>query len=134
MSAANVVVFNERGEALILKRSPDDEWKPGYWDLPGGVAEAREKPEDAAYRECYEETNIYPHDLVYVCQRRVPGFGQLTTFMTFTSFSGGIKLDHEHENYMWVDRSTIKFFDYIPHTEDSLLRAFDMYDKDSSLV
>lgn len=43
---------------LLCHRSPDREWYPDVWDLPGGHVEDRELPLDALRRELREELGI----------------------------------------------------------------------------
>ncbi|RPF30167.1 ADP-ribose pyrophosphatase YjhB (NUDIX family) [Streptomyces sp. Ag109_G2-6] len=51
--AADVLLKDTSGHVLLV--SPT--YKPG-WDLPGGMAEANEPPEDAATRELVEELGL----------------------------------------------------------------------------
>ncbi|WP_433375114.1 NUDIX hydrolase [Actinoplanes sp. CA-142083] len=51
--AANVVVVNNDGEILIVRRSDN-----GNWALPGGAMDIGESLPDAAVRETAEETGI----------------------------------------------------------------------------
>lgn len=59
---AHAVIFNDRGEMLIIKRSMIKRGKPnhqaGKWDIPGGGVEPRELPRDAAKREVKEEVGL----------------------------------------------------------------------------
>jgi len=51
VEAAGGVVFNERGEFLVIKRN-------GIWDLPKGKLEKKETFDEAALREVEEETGL----------------------------------------------------------------------------
>jgi 8-oxo-dGTP pyrophosphatase MutT (NUDIX family) len=51
--SADVLLRDERGHVLLVKPT----YKPG-WDLPGGMAEANESPDDAARRELREELGL----------------------------------------------------------------------------
>ena len=55
-----VLIFNDKGEVLLQKRSDDS-----TWGNPGGAMEFGETIYDTAVRETYEETNlkIEPKDL-----------------------------------------------------------------------
>jgi thiamine-phosphate pyrophosphorylase len=54
--ATAVVIFNERGELLLVKRGQEP--GKGKWCLPGGFQETGETPEECALRELHEETGI----------------------------------------------------------------------------
>jgi ADP-ribose pyrophosphatase YjhB (NUDIX family) len=51
--SANVVVINDDGEILLIRRSDNDNWA-----LPGGAMDLGESLPDAAVRETAEETGI----------------------------------------------------------------------------
>ncbi|MEU4352480.1 NUDIX hydrolase [Streptomyces sp. NPDC023838] len=51
--AADVVLRNPDGDVLLVNPT----YKPG-WDLPGGMAEPNEAPDDAARRELKEELGL----------------------------------------------------------------------------
>lgn len=53
-----VVLFNDKGEVLLEERSDD-----GYFDFPGGGIDLKEKAEDAAKRELFEETGLIADEL-----------------------------------------------------------------------
>ncbi len=51
--SVNVVVTNDKGEILLIKRSDNDNWA-----LPGGAIDLGESLTQAAIRETKEETGI----------------------------------------------------------------------------
>lgn len=51
--SANVIVVNERGEILLIRRSDNDNWA-----LPGGAMDLGESLPEAARRETAEETGV----------------------------------------------------------------------------
>lgn len=57
--AAFAVVFNERGEVLLVQRNaPDRPDMHQCWEIPGGKVEHGEKPTTTAQREFVEETGL----------------------------------------------------------------------------
>jgi 8-oxo-dGTP diphosphatase len=85
-----VAVVEHDGRFLVGRR---EEGAPlaGYWEFPGGKIQPGESPEDAAVRECLEETGLrvrvtgrycaadydYPHAQVrldfFACEALAPG-------------------------------------------------------------
>jgi mutator protein MutT len=53
-----VLIVNEQGEVLALRRSLSDEHRPGGLDFPGGKVEEGEHVEDAVVREAFEESGL----------------------------------------------------------------------------
>ncbi len=59
----HALLFNSKGEALFIRRSPSEDVLPGAWDIPGGTLEDGEDPKIGAIRETKEETGIDITDL-----------------------------------------------------------------------
>jgi 8-oxo-dGTP diphosphatase len=100
---AKMYVQNKQGKYLLLKRSDDDKYRPGEWDLPGGSVDQGEDPIDAVLREVKEETNI-----------EVTNYKILTTYSSVTNkhvvtllyfgeaLSEDIIVSREHSEFEWV--------------------------------
>ena len=58
MKGSAVLILDDRGRALILKRSMKSRWMPGKWGLPGGKVERGENSLGAVIRETKEETDL----------------------------------------------------------------------------
>ena len=107
--AAIAIIFNDKGEVLILERMGPQRDYSGYWGFPGGAAHTNEPGYRAAIRETKEETNLNVHSLKYV--RRERGF--LDVF-TSRDFDGNINLSFEHVNYVWVSLDKLDNYKLIP--------------------
>lgn len=62
---AAALLFNSRGELLMMKRSPHRTLSPGLWAAVGGHMEPREigDPQASVLREIEEETGIAASDI-----------------------------------------------------------------------
>ena len=60
------LVFNEKGQLLLLKRSEVIDFMPGHFALPGGHVDPGEDFETAAKRELFEESGIKSENLLEV--------------------------------------------------------------------
>lgn len=56
--AAGAMIFNDKGELFLSKRSKNCKNERGHWEIPGGSVEFGEKLEDAVRREMREELGI----------------------------------------------------------------------------
>ena len=100
---AKVVIFDEDGSVLLLKRKKNQKF-PEEWDLPGGHLVEGEEWFSGAAREVQEETNLLVKDLEEIYRE-----GRMSYYKT-DKFEGDI-YDHqdlpEHDRYMWVDPKKI---------------------------
>ena len=51
------ILLNKNGEILIAKRH-NNQFMPGYWELPGGKIEVGEYKKDSLKRELFEELGV----------------------------------------------------------------------------
>jgi len=107
--SAKVVVRDERGRCLLLKRSMSSKGNPGKWDMPGGKVDADENLEQGILREVAEETGLT------ISLRRVLGAAESespTKRVAYLIFegrveSGDVQLSSEHADFAWVDRQSL---------------------------
>ncbi len=64
-SAVGLVIANSRHEVLFEKRAKEP--RKGFHALPGGFTNPDETAEQAAVRECREETGVEPEAVTYLC-------------------------------------------------------------------
>ncbi|MCL4491725.1 MAG: NUDIX domain-containing protein [Nitrospirae bacterium] len=63
----HVLVFNDKGELLLQKRSGNKDVAPGTWDTSvGGHVSPDENLETAAQREMEEELGVRPQDMKFL--------------------------------------------------------------------
>lgn len=117
--AAHVLIQKDN-KYLVIKRSPNDVYKPNLWDTPGGIIKFGEKIIDALVRETKEESgltvkvgnvifcndfvngNRHQFDLVYLCEY----------------IDGDVKLNlKEHTEFKWVDLEELESLEKITFLE-----------------
>lgn len=116
--ATSAIIINDKNEILFLKRSEDDDFLPGFWDLPGGGMEYGETLHDAIKREVMEEVGV-EIEIIRPVAANTYYMGELqridTTFLC-KLVTSNIKLSEEHTGYKWLkidEIESIKLHEYI---------------------
>ena len=102
--SVNVILENEEGHILLLKRSHDSLINPGRWDLPGGKVDACENFQDAIHREVKEEIGLDVRltHLIGSSDYRVIGTNVVFLIMHGEIGPEDIRLSREHDEYLWI--------------------------------
>lgn len=107
--STKVVIFNEKGEVLALRRSETHPRKPHHTDLPGGLIEPGEYELLAAAREVQEETGITVDAnnciLFFGDTHVLPSGNSLTMMLYYVRFdhTPEVVISWEHESYEWCE-------------------------------
>jgi 8-oxo-dGTP pyrophosphatase MutT (NUDIX family) len=91
------IITNGQGSILLGKRRDTKKWT-----LCAGHIENQESPEEAAYREIYEETGLTAQYLTSIPFKAPAHLHFFSTFCTGTPHSG-LDPDNEVEKWVWVD-------------------------------
>lgn len=129
-SAAAVLVENDKGEVLLLKRGPTAPWMPGKWNLPGGTVDSGETPEQTAIRETQEETGLEISNLKPLSKKTFSADGQQGTahFFTTQQFKGDLDVTWENSEAQWVPKEKALEFDLVPGIKDALRSSLSAAD------
>lgn len=127
---AAVVMQNNEGKVLILKRSSEKKMHAGLWNLPSGGVKGRESLERAASREVFEETGIKAGKLNEGLSMEIPTKNivvQITFFETKVNVSN-IRLNDEHSEHKWVTPNEMLNYKFAisPKKVEKVLHVFDL--------
>lgn len=112
-TGAKLLVFNESGDVLVLRRSDTHPRKPHWTDLPGGIVDRGEPEVTAVVRELQEETGITidPQGciLFYSHTHMLPSGRSFTklVYLVHLDHTPDVTLSYEHESYEWCSVDTL---------------------------
>jgi len=120
------IIQNSKNEVLILKRGSSAPWMPNKWNLPGGGVEDNESLEQAAIRECQEETGISIGGLTKINENvDMNDNFQITIFHSKIKGSN-VNMNFESSDYAWVDKNTYQPYDYVPYVKSAISKVIGM--------
>lgn len=119
----HALLFNEKQEALLIRRSLSEDVFPGIWDIPGGTLHNGEDPMKGAARETMEEVGLNVKNLSLfhytsnVDQKKNKQFVRLI-FIGSCNNLDVVLNPEDHDKYQWVSISELpqdmKLVDYLP--------------------
>ena len=128
-SAVAVIITNNQGQVLFEKRAKEP--RKGFLALPGGFTDPDESAEEAARRECREETGVEAISIDYVCSfpNTYPYKGMVykTCDLFFiASLPSDYKLsaqEGEVQEFNWLPINTIEDIEQLPLAFPSARKA-----------
>lgn len=116
-----------KGRILILRRSSRVKTMKYKWAGISGYIEQAEDALERAYREIEEETGISRSSLMLVSSGRaveVVDEDSDTIWVVhpylFESSRDDVRLDWEHDSYLWIKPEEISSFDTVPMLKEAL--------------
>ena len=118
--AVRVLLTDQDGKILILKRSTDSKTNPGKWELPGGKVDQGESFDHALIREVYEETNlkISLEHVVGASEQNLHIIRAVHIIMSGKIVEGELNLSSEHEGYALVLIETLPDYELADWLQD----------------
>lgn len=141
--AITAIIYNDKGQYLVTKRSPTKKAFPNKWTVPGGGLEVddyiNDEPTNSANqwygalektlrREIKEEVNVeidkpvYLMDLTFIRPDNIPVL-VLSYYAKY--LSGEVKLDDDAVDYKWATLAEAKELDMI----DGIWEEIELVDK-----
>ena len=103
--SVRVIVKDQTGRYLLLKRSKNAKTNAGKWEPPGGKTDQNESFDAALLREVAEETGlaISIHHVAGANESELPKVKVAHLFLEGWVESGQLRLSKEHDADVWVD-------------------------------
>ncbi len=119
----NIIILNQKGEILIIRRTKSNDVEPGLWDIPGGTLEQGEDPAMGVKRELKEETGLEVGRLKIINQLSSVDKKKNKQFvrLIFNSddVDGEIILSpDEHDEYKWIKLEEISNYNCASFIKD----------------
>jgi 8-oxo-dGTP diphosphatase len=132
--AVRVLLADQDGKILILKRSTDSKTNPGKWELPGGKVDQGESFDHALIREVYEETNlkISLEHVVGASEQNLHIIRAVHIIMSGKIVEGELNLSAEHEGYAWVTIETLPDYELADWLQDYVNQTMGISNLDES--
>lgn len=115
------------GKFLIAKRSDNDTFLPGIWEIPGGKLEFGEEPSVGALREIKEETGL---DVELVTPLSVWSYGDNHEGTQYIQIDylckiideTNVKLSEEHSDFAWITFEELNNYEISPEMKKEILK------------
>lgn len=109
----SALIINDKEQILFVKRSDNDDFLPGKWELPGGGIEFGESAQEAVIREIDEECGIEIEVLkpLAVADYFMDDVQVIEICFLCSPKSLNITLSHEHSDYKWLKIDEIDILD-----------------------
>lgn len=117
---------------LLLKRSENESFLPGFYEMPGGKVDFGESPKDGLAREIREETgiaNLQIEDVPYHMLSYVSEEGNRhTTDMSFLVTLHGTdeepEISESHDDYGWFTQDEIETIQISDEMKNAVYKGF----------
>jgi 8-oxo-dGTP diphosphatase len=102
--SVRIILFDQHGHILVLKRSKQSRTNAGKWELPGGKIDQSETFDAALKREVQEETGfqVVIHTAAGTAMQETEEWRIVHLMMIGSIISGGLAISSEHEEYRWA--------------------------------
>lgn len=122
-------ILDDKKRILLVRRSWNDSYYPGFWECPGGKLDEGEDLTEALAREVLEETNLLikmKEPLVSIqsqvlTEGRYAGNTYVMIFSVAEKIGGEVKLSAEHSSHAWTTFNDILEYDLTPEVRKSLM-------------
>lgn len=123
--SAKILIQDEKGRWLLLKRSPNSKWNPGKWELPGGKINKNENLEESLEREVLEETGltVSVNSFYDTIEDETSSNRIVHVIMAGSVQTGSVCLSREHAEFEWAEPSAMASLDLCDYARELLEKS-----------
>lgn len=124
--SVKVLIQNNDGKCLVLRRSSASVHNPGKWDFPGGKVDGGESFDAALLREVSEETGLAIHleRSLGVAEAELDTVKVINLIMQGRLLTGEVALSSEHDQYQWVAPADLPRMDLVDQYQKFACETF----------
>lgn len=119
-TSVGALIQDNKGAFLVVKRADNDDFYPGFWELPGGGVDYGELPQESLKREIQEECGLavevlYPlvvNTYTMPVEKDEVQRIEITFLCKSENEDQEVVLSNEHSEYRWITKEEIKDFDF----------------------
>lgn len=134
---ASIFIIDSDDKVLIIRRTKTAPTKAGYWEIPGGRTDPKDKDaKETAAREAKEETGLAVEDLVKISTEQSDN--KTKHYYATKTYTGNIILEPnpqtdilEHDDYKWASIEEIEELGEQTTVDAYLLKKAISHKKDS---
>ncbi len=119
-----LLVQNNNGQVLAIRRSSTAAVRPLTWDFPGGVIEENESVVDAAIRETFEETGltVVPGEMLDTVSSETTTALVVESIYQAKSLNSKVILSTEHDKYYWIETELLDMENFPAIFHESIMQ------------
>ncbi len=122
--------INYKHTVLIVRRSREEKFLPGFYELVGGKINFGETPTDALVRECSEEAYLAitpgkPYRVFsYVSDEGKRHTVDISFLATLNTSNQALVLSRAHDDYKWLEEKDIDQYLMTQEMRESIIQGF----------
>jgi len=131
ITVAGLLVLDDK--VLVVRRSQNESYLPGYYELPGGKVDFEERPETSLEREFLEEVNLHvktsdPYRVfTYVSDKGKRHTVEIVFLVELKDDIKNIKLSKAHDAFKWVSREDVDKINMSDEIRTNIIEGFNKF-------
>lgn len=117
---SSTIAIKSNDHILLLKRGKTAPYMPERYCLPGGILDGNESLEECCIRELSEETGIIVDTNSIKSNIIRYRTGNEKIVFSIELDNPEVKLNWEHDDYVWVDSKSIDKYNLVPGLRTTL--------------